>query len=193
MFPVSAIGSLGTCITSFSQKCTQVIPCALADYQRILCHFLLFVFKQTVASQLQLHSIEFDELQFGEFLILDIVYMAQSCCNPFDIPGHTWSSRRRNLRPVTAWMCERAPHISIDSKICDTCRKKLRKESQDVTEPILSEPDLPALLVHKPQSLILSSLMLQRQHLHSSCIQQKSVRHHILRVKPVQRTTPDRR
>ena len=60
--------------------------------------------------------------------------MAQSCCNPFDIPGHTWCSRRKNLRPVTAWMCERAPHISVDSKICDTCRKKLSKESHDVTE-----------------------------------------------------------
>ena len=42
-------------------------------------------------------------------------------------------------------MCERAPHISIGSKICDTCRKKLSKELQDVTEPILSEPDLPSL------------------------------------------------
>ena len=41
-------------------------------------------------------------------------------------------------------MCERAPHISIDSKICDTCRKKLSKESQDVPEPILSEPDPPS-------------------------------------------------
>ena len=41
-------------------------------------------------------------------------------------------------------MCERAPHISIDSKICDTCKKKLSKESQDVTEPILSEPDPPS-------------------------------------------------
>ena len=67
--------------------------------------------------------------------------MAQSCCN---IPGHTWSSSRKNLRPVTAWMCKRAPHISIDSKICDTCRKKLSKETQDVTEPILSEPDPPS-------------------------------------------------
>ena len=70
--------------------------------------------------------------------------MAQSCCNPFDIPGHTWSSRRKNLRPVTAWRCERAPHISIGSKIYDTCRKKLSKELQDVTESILSESDPPS-------------------------------------------------
>lgn len=71
--------------------------------------------------------------------------MSQSCCNPFDIPGYAWSSRRKNVRPVTAWMCERAPHISIGSKICDTCRKKLSKEpvpeSQVVTEPIISELD----------------------------------------------------
>ena len=54
--------------------------------------------------------------------------MAQSCCNPFDIPGHNWSSRKKNLRLVTPWMCERAPQISVGSKICDTCRKKLSKE-----------------------------------------------------------------
>ena len=69
--------------------------------------------------------------------------MAQSCCNPFDIPGHTWSSRRKNLRPVTAWMCERAPHITIGMKICDTCRKKLSKESPDATESVTSELDPP--------------------------------------------------
>ena len=43
-------------------------------------------------------------------------------------------------------MCERALHISVDSKICDTCRKKLSKESHNVTEsePIISEPDPPS-------------------------------------------------
>ena len=66
--------------------------------------------------------------------------MAQSCCNPFDIPGHNWSSRRKNLRPVTAWMCETVPHITIGMKICDTCRKKLSKES---TESVTSELDPP--------------------------------------------------
>ena len=69
--------------------------------------------------------------------------MAQSCCNPFDILGHTSSSRRKNLRPVTAWMCERAPRITIGMKICDTCRKNLSKESQDVTESVTSELDPP--------------------------------------------------
>ena len=59
------------------------------------------------------------------------------------MPGHTWSSRKKNLRPVTAWMCERAPHITIGMKICDTCRKKLSKESLDATEPVTSELDPP--------------------------------------------------
>ena len=37
--------------------------------------------------------------------------------------GHT--SKRKNLRPVTKWMCEKAPHVSIGTRICDSCRKKL--------------------------------------------------------------------
>ena len=49
---------------------------------------------------------------------------SNSCCNPFGESGH--SSRRKNLRPVAKWMCERAP-ISTGSKICDNCRKKLAK------------------------------------------------------------------
>ena len=68
--------------------------------------------------------------------------MAQSCCNPFDIPGHMWKSRRKNLRPVTAWMYNRAPHISMGSKICDTCRKKLSES--DMPNPLFSEPDPPS-------------------------------------------------
>jgi len=67
--------------------------------------------------------------------------MAQSCCNP---SGHSRGSRRKNLRPVTAWMCERAPQISMGSKVCvysDICRKKMSKEP-----PILiPEPDSPSL------------------------------------------------
>ena len=64
-------------------------------------------------------------------------------CNPFNLPGHTWSSRKKNFRPVTAWICERVPHISIGMKICDTCRKKLSKESLDVTASVTSEFDPP--------------------------------------------------
>ena len=52
--------------------------------------------------------------------------MAESCCNPFNLPIHTWSTRKNNLRVVQDWMCERA-EISMGSKICDSCRKKLAK------------------------------------------------------------------
>ena len=85
-----------------------------------------------------------------------LVYMAQSCCNPFDIPGHSWSSRTKNLRPVTAWMCERAPQISIGSKICDTCRKKLSKEPPVlIPEPDSpsSEAEEPEMYVHTPEAV----------------------------------------
>ena len=96
-----------------------------------------------VVMSVKLYSIEFGELKFGQFAILNIVYMAQSCCNPFGISGHYCSSRRKNLRPVTAWMCETASHITMGIKICDTCRKKLSKESPDVTESVTSELDPP--------------------------------------------------
>ena len=60
------------------------------------------------------------------------VVMAQpewksTCCNPFNVRGHT--SKRKNLRPVSGWMCEKAPHISIGARICDSCRKKLSRAS----------------------------------------------------------------
>ena len=47
-------------------------------------------------------------------------------------------------------------------KICDTHRKKLRKESLDATESIIS--------VHKLQNLILCSVMVQKQYLHLKCL-----------------------
>ena len=48
------------------------------------------------------------------------------CCNPFDIPGHSWNSRKKSLRSVSEWMCNKAD-ITMGSNICDTCRKKLAK------------------------------------------------------------------
>ena len=49
--------------------------------------------------------------------------------------------RGRVAGRTTAWMCNRAPHISMGSKICDTCRKKLSES--DMPEPLFSEPDPP--------------------------------------------------
>ena len=50
--------------------------------------------------------------------------MVQSCCNPFSLPNHNWSNQKKCLISVTSWMRERAP-ISVGSKICDNCMKKL--------------------------------------------------------------------
>ena len=46
-----------------------------------------------------------------------------TCCNPFNKKDHT--AKRTNLRPVSEWMCEKDSKLSIGSKICDVCRKKL--------------------------------------------------------------------
>ena len=48
-----------------------------------------------------------------------------TCCNPFEKSKH--SSRRRNLRTVNKWMCEKMPSLSLGSKICDDCRRKLAR------------------------------------------------------------------
>ena len=46
-----------------------------------------------------------------------------ACCNPFSKPRH--SSKRKNLRPVLSWMCEKVPSLTLGAKICDDCRKKV--------------------------------------------------------------------
>ena len=45
-----------------------------------------------------------------------------SCCNPFEQSNN--SCKRKRLGPVAKWTC---PSISVGSKICDACRKKLAK------------------------------------------------------------------
>ena len=61
--------------------------------------------------------------------------MAYSCCNPFAIPGHEFSSQKKSLRTVQEWMAEEVPQISCGSRICDSCRKKLVKEQPPIQEP----------------------------------------------------------
>ena len=63
--------------------------------------------------------------------------MAQSqwrstCWNPFNKSNH--NAKRKNLRPVTRWMCEQAANISVGMRICDSCRKALTR-----TPPCLPE------------------------------------------------------
>ena len=56
-----------------------------------------------------------------------------SCCNPLELPNHSWTSKK-NLRPVTKWMCEKATKILMGSKISDSCRKKLTKVSAPISD-----------------------------------------------------------
>ena len=63
-----------------------------------------------------------------------------TCCNPFELCNH--SSRRKNLRPVTQWMCERVPAISMGSRICDDCRKKLARVPAAISSDSDSESDI---------------------------------------------------
>ena len=79
--------------------------------------------------------------------------MSYFCCNPFDIPGHSWSSHNKKLRSVSAW---RAPQITIGSKICDTCRKKLSKDQSVLIfelDSSSSEADEAEVFVQNPEAV----------------------------------------
>ena len=49
-----------------------------------------------------------------------------ACCNPFKKSGH---AAKKNLRLVTKRMCEEHPqfNLSVESRICDSCRKQLAR------------------------------------------------------------------
>ena len=62
---------------------------------------------------------------------MDQARFSYLCCNPFDKPNH--SSKRKNLRSVLPWRCERVHSIQLGAKICDECRKQLGK--LPITDP----------------------------------------------------------
>ena len=53
-----------------------------------------------------------------------------SCCNPFNNPRR----KKASLRPVLPWMCEKIPILTLEQKICDSCRKKLAEMETEVEE-----------------------------------------------------------
>ena len=53
-----------------------------------------------------------------------------SFCNSFNNP----SQKKTNLRPVLSWMCEKTPTLTLDQKICDSCRKKLSEMETEARE-----------------------------------------------------------
>ena len=69
------------------------------------------------------------------------------CCNPFGKKKHTVA--RKSLRPVSQWMCEQVDTISMGMRICDSCRKKLKKSAPATAMELvlsdfsLSEPSSP--------------------------------------------------
>jgi hypothetical protein len=46
------------------------------------------------------------------------------CFNPLKKPNHHVRDKKK-LRTVTSWMIDLFPELTIDSKICDTCRKQI--------------------------------------------------------------------
>ena len=82
-----------------------------------------------------------------------------TCCNPFNVRGHT--SKRKNLRPVSKWMCEKAPHISIGARICDSYKKLSRAFTPDVhveSADTNSDSDAEDSSLQQPSSLEDSSI-----------------------------------
>lgn len=54
------------------------------------------------------------------------------CCNPFDKDKH--KACKHNLRPVTEWMCSMYDNIKKGMKICDSCRKQINKERNELMD-----------------------------------------------------------
>ena len=52
------------------------------------------------------------------------------CCNPFNKPRH----KRTKLIPVLPWMCEKVPTLTLQNKICDSCRKKLAEMVKEFSQ-----------------------------------------------------------
>jgi len=61
---------------------------------------------------------------------------------PFQVPSH--SETKKSLSPVTRWMCEKEPKILMGSKICDSCRKKLKDLPDFQGEPSDSDHEAEA-------------------------------------------------
>ena len=61
-------------------------------------------------------------------------YATLECSNPFGKSGHRVRDKKK-LRNVTDWMLEKFDDLSKETKICDSCRKKLSiKNNEEVNE-----------------------------------------------------------
>lgn len=66
-------------------------------------------------------------MQAVQAQIMAQIQWRSTCCNPFNINGHTGKKSA-----VSSWMCEKYPQIKPGCRICGSCRMKLAKASQDL-------------------------------------------------------------
>ena len=92
-----------------------------------------------------------------------------TCCNPFQKVNH--SSKRKNLRPVTKWMCLKVPSIVEGSKICDSCRKELATYDPELKDSVCDAeltPISPPCSDEVPYTDTATSMSLLNQYLHNT-------------------------
>ena len=53
-----------------------------------------------------------------------------ACCNPFNKLRH----KRTKVRSVLPWMCKKVPTLTLEHRICDSCRKKLAEAIPEFSE-----------------------------------------------------------
>lgn len=94
-----------------------------------------------------------------------------TCCNPFHKKDH--GGKRKTLRPVTKWMCEKDSNISMGSKICDCCRKKLATsipEPHSYSESTFELSPTPSPPVSPPGSEVLQYEEFESMRLVNQCL-----------------------
>jgi len=82
-----------------------------------------------------------------------------SCCNPFKNQRH----KKTSLRPVLPWMCEIIPTLTLEEKICDSCRKKLSEMEPESNDDNFQHKDLESVNKHLAlvgESLVVKSKLL---------------------------------
>ena len=76
------------------------------------------------------------------------------CCNPFNEKGH--NNHKKNLRPVSQWMIERKPFLTLSQKVCDKCRKKISQVELSNTSSTENDDDLVCSEVKQKSEKMLS-------------------------------------
>lgn len=65
-------------------------------------------------------------------------FSISACFNPLNKPNRHVRDKNK-LRTVTSWMIDFFPELSINSKICDTCRKQISAQSREISTTLHQE------------------------------------------------------